>query len=95
MEKFTSSVHRDNDCPYFLNTPSPTFLDIYVSMVAHWSPRPRYERNLHMIEVTHVRNRREWMEANCPTLVNLTKAMLKYPIVNDVFVANNFVQWIA
>ncbi|KAG8680578.1 hypothetical protein FRC08_016193 [Ceratobasidium sp. 394] len=54
---------------FLLGTERPTFLDVFVALVAHYTPHPRFS----------------WFEENCPRMVKCVKATLQTDIVKDVF----------
>ncbi|KAG8681660.1 hypothetical protein FRC09_017328 [Ceratobasidium sp. 395] len=58
---------------FLLGTEHPTFLDVFVSLVAHYTPHPRYS----------------WLEENCPRLVKCVRTTLQTDIIKDVFRDND------
>ena len=61
------------DGKFLLGTTHPTFLDVLVALVAHWTERPRYQ----------------WFDENCPKLAKNVRATLKTDVIKDVFREND------
>ncbi|KAG8899365.1 hypothetical protein FRC01_010570, partial [Tulasnella sp. 417] len=50
---------------FLLGTDHPTVLDVYMAMMAHWSPYPRYD----------------WLKENCPRLYEVAAETIKASVV--------------
>jgi len=61
-----------------LGTGMPTVLDIFVALVSHYAPWPRFE----------------WLEENCSGLCSAVRETLKVPKVRDIFVANDLTAFV-
>ncbi|KAG8947841.1 hypothetical protein FRC04_010199 [Tulasnella sp. 424] len=58
---------------FLLGTDQPTMLDVYVTMMAHWTPYPRYD----------------WFKKNCPRLYEVAHETMKASVVaRQVFEEN-------
>lgn len=75
---------------FLLGTEHPTFLDLFVALVAHYTPHPRYA--LYCVSVPFIFMigfaRYTWLEQNCPRLYSNVKLTLQTNIVKDVFREN-------
>jgi len=67
-------VDRSDRGRFLLGTERPTILDVYVTLLAHWTPHPRYA----------------WFEKNCPSLHEICKETLRASsLVRQVFEEND------
>ncbi|KAG9004298.1 hypothetical protein FRB94_006819 [Tulasnella sp. JGI-2019a] len=72
-ERLGKAMPREEGKPFLLGTEHPTMLDVYMTLLAHWTNRPRYS----------------WMEENCPTLFAICKkTMAASDIVRQTFEEN-------
>ncbi|KAG9030659.1 hypothetical protein FRB95_003674 [Tulasnella sp. JGI-2019a] len=73
-EHLGKSVHREEGKPFLLDTEHPTMLDVYVTLLAHWTNHPRYS----------------WIEENCPTLVAICKKTIAASsVIRQIFDEND------
>ncbi|CAE6434247.1 unnamed protein product [Rhizoctonia solani] len=68
-QEMTRELKEDT---FLLGTGDPTLLDVLLSLVAHYTPHPRYS----------------WFQENCPKLYKNVKETLKTDIIKDVFRVN-------
>ncbi|KAG8885757.1 hypothetical protein FRB98_001621 [Tulasnella sp. 332] len=72
-EHLGKMTKREEAKPFLLGTEHPNMLDIYVTLLAHWSPHPRYT----------------WLAENCPTIIeNCKKTIATSAVVRDTFEEN-------
>jgi len=69
LENIITTANSKTDSPYALGTTHPTLVDVYIALVAHYSPRPRHT----------------WLEENCPRIYACAKATLRHPLLRKVF----------
>ncbi|TDL30183.1 hypothetical protein BD410DRAFT_780726 [Rickenella mellea] len=72
LEKLLDTVEKRTSA-YALGTATPSLVDIYITLIAHYSPRPRYG----------------WMEENCPKVMACARETLKDPVLQQVFEVEN------
>jgi len=63
------SARRGGECAYSLGTEHPTIADVYITLIAHYSPRPRYG----------------WLKEHCPKIWTIADNTMKKSIVGLVF----------
>jgi hypothetical protein len=61
-----------------LGTAAPTFLDVFLALVFHYAPHPRYQ----------------WVTDNCPALVQLVTQIVNVPGIKEPFASNDLDAWI-
>ncbi|KLO20447.1 hypothetical protein SCHPADRAFT_923602 [Schizopora paradoxa] len=63
------STRRGGERKYCLGTEHPTIPDVYITLMAHYSPRPRFG----------------WLKEHCPTIWTVADNTMKDPVIRSVF----------
>ncbi|KAJ7595526.1 hypothetical protein C8J56DRAFT_385016 [Mycena floridula] len=75
-EHLGEGIQRSSE-QYALGTDYPTFLDIYLTVVCHYCPYPRWD----------------WLSQNCPQLFSLASKTVKFPGVQECLGENDMPGW--
>ena len=75
---------------FALGTDQPTFLDLYIALVAHWAPEPRCAHHATEMYFAYHHSRHTWFKDNCPRLTAVIEELIKTsPLIKRTFEENH------